>query len=85
MPGRQVRVEEAVVAAVRRHRAALGFPADAPDGVILSELAREAIQARLDARRQRDLAALYADWAQERDLIEDAGAAMRAAIEDGVA
>ncbi len=37
MPGRQVRLEEAVVAAIRRNRATLGFPADTPDGAMLSD------------------------------------------------
>lgn len=85
MPGRQVRLEEEVVMAVHEKRLELGFPADAADGAVISELTREAMEARLEARRQRELAALYADWAQERDLIEDAGAAMRAAIQDGIA
>ena len=74
-----------MVAAVHQNRAALGFAPDAPDGVILSELAREAIQARLEAHRRKERAALYASWAQERDLSDGAGEAMRSAIQDGIA
>lgn len=85
MPGRQVRLEEAVVTEVHRKRVELGFAPDAPDGVVLSELAREAMQARLQARRRQERSALYADWAQERDLLEDAGEALRSALRDGVA
>lgn len=85
MPGRQVRVEEAVVTAVHKNRVELGFAADAADGAVISELTREAMEARLEAKRKRDRATVYADWAQERDLLEDAGAAMRAAIQDGIA
>lgn len=85
MPGRQIRVEDAVVRAVQRKRVELGFPVDAADGTVISQLTREGMEARLEAKRRRDRAALYADWAQERDLFEDGGAAMRAAIRDGIA
>ncbi|HEX9269129.1 MAG TPA: hypothetical protein VF998_04725 [Candidatus Limnocylindria bacterium] len=85
MPGRQVRLEEAVVAAIRRNRATLGFPADTPDGAMLSELAREGMRSRLEARRRRERSALYAGWAEERDLIDDAGEAVRSATRNGIA
>lgn len=85
MPGRQVRLEEAVVAAVQERRAELGFPPDAPDGAVISELAREGMQARIEAQRRRQRIALYAEWAEERDLSEETGNAMRSAVQDGVA
>lgn len=85
MPGRQVRVDEEVVMTVHQRRRELGFPADAADGTVISELTREAMEARLEANRRRERAALYAGWAKDRDLIDNAGAAMRAAIKDGIA
>lgn len=85
MPGRQVRLEETVVVAVHKNRAALGFAPDVPDGTILSELAREAMQGRLEAHRRQERTTLYASWAEERDLQDDTGDAMRSAIRDGIA
>lgn len=85
MPGKQVRLDEAVVDQVHRNRVLLGFPADAPDGVVVSELTREAMEARLEAHRRQERARLYTDWAQERDLREGTGDALRAAVEDGIA
>lgn len=85
MPGRQVRVDEAVVRTVHQRRRELGFPVDAADGTVISQLTREAIEARLEANRKRERSALYAEWAQERDLLDAAGAEMRAAVRDGIA
>lgn len=85
MAGRQVRLEETVVSEAHRNRTALGFKADAPDGAVLTELVREGMRARLEARRREARRALYADWAKERDLVDDVEEAMRAAIKDGVA
>lgn len=85
MPGRQVRIDQEVVTAVHKRRLELGFPADVADGAAISELTREAMAARLEGKRKRERAALYADWANERDLLDDAGAAMRAAVQDGIA
>jgi len=83
--GRQIRVEETVLADVQRNRRLLGFAAEAPEGAMVTELTREAMQARLDAHRRLERARLYADWAQERDLQEDSGAALRAAVQGGIA
>ena len=85
MPGHQVRLEEAVVAEARNRRAELGFASDAPDGTVLSELAREGIRARLEARRRQERSALYAEWAQEHDLHAGVVETARLAIRDGVA
>lgn len=85
MPGRQVRLDQEIVTIVHRRRRELGFSATAPDGAVISELAREGMEARLEAKRKRERAALYADWAGERDLVEDTGVARRAAMRDGVA
>ena len=85
MPGRQVRLDETVVAEAKSHRAQLGFAPDAPDGVVLSELAREGLRTRLEASRRRERIALYAEWAQERDLHESVVETAGAAIRDGVA
>lgn len=85
MPGRQVRIEDTLVAAVRQQRVALGFAPDAPDGAVLSELVRDGMRTRLDAIRRQERIELYADWAEERELREDAGGAMRAAISDEIA
>lgn len=85
MPGRQVRVDEAVVRTVHQRRRELGFPVDAADGTVISQLTREAIEARLEANRKRERSALYAEWARERDLLDAAGAEMRAAVRDGIA
>lgn len=85
MAGHQVRLEKAVVEAVHRHKTAFGFAPDAPDGVVVSVLAREGIEARLQARRRQEREDLYASWAQEPALRAGVGDAMREAIEDGIA
>lgn len=85
MAGRQIRVDEGVVAEAQERRAELGFPADATDSVIISELTRDGMRVRLEARRRRERIALYAEWAQDRDLRESVGQDLRGAIDDGVA
>lgn len=85
MAGHQVRLEQALVEAVHQNKTALGFAPDAPDGVVVSVLAREGLEARLQAGRRREREELYASWAHEPDLRVGVGEALREAIEDGVA
>lgn len=85
MPGRQVRLDEAVVREARERRAELGFAPGVPDGAVLSDLAREGMRTRLDERRRRERSDLYAEWAEERDLHEAVVSTFQQAVRDGVA